>query len=522
MTLARVGAFAVFVVAGLVGALGLYLTWGLIATAWHPGSVHEAAFEQRRTVLTQPIPSVSPRTVAPQVTGSTASPPVGTDALPPSAPANKQLASLPPPSALPEPSGPAPVDVEVADPLVYPAGAGSTAQNGRGLTILHIGDSHTSADFLTGELRRRLWVRYGRGGTGYMTAGHPHIGVRSSTLKITASAGWTYKSLQRPDAHPEEFWLSGYDAIATAPGETMSFAADEPATFDMIEIEAIGQPGGGAIDIKLDGSLAAHYNLAATHVQPVVIRLLPKRAATDKVREVAVATTGAGTVSLASVSIYNNHSGLTYDSVGYVGAQATLLNKMSEKLLADDLARINPQIVVYSFGTNEASNEHLDIAQYTKNYERVINKIKTALPNAEIVLIGPPDFNELPASCGREKAAEAVCRHTPAEAPALANASALLPAGSDCAWHTPAKLAQIRDAERDIANRRGFTYWNWASIMPAECGAQQWLAANPPLMSRDHVHFTAEGYKKSAEQFLNVLVPVIEKVRVGADVVSNN
>jgi lysophospholipase L1-like esterase len=290
----------------------------------------------------------------------------------------------------------------------------------------------------------------------------------------------------------------------------------------MIEIEAIGQPGGGAIDIRLDGSLAAHYNLAATHIQPVVIRLLPKRAATDKVREVSVTTTAAGTVSLASVSIYNNHAGLTYDSVGYVGAQATLLNKMSGKLLADDLARINPQIVVYSFGTNEASNEHLDIAQYARSYERVINKIKAALPNAEIVLIGPPDFNELPTSCGRERAAEAVCRRTPAEGPTLASASAALSGGSDCAWHTPAKLAQIRDAERDIAKRRGFAYWNWASIMPAECGAHQWLTASPPLMSRDHVHFTAEGYKKSAEQFLNVLIPVIEKVRVGADVVSNN
>ena len=79
-------------------------------------------------------------------------------------------------------------------------GGTSTARNKRGLVILHIGDSHTSADFLTGELRRRLQARYGRGGTGYMTAGHPHIGVRSSTVKITASPGWTYKSLQRPDA----------------------------------------------------------------------------------------------------------------------------------------------------------------------------------------------------------------------------------------------------------------------------------------------------------------------------------
>src|SRR6185295_9703802 len=50
----------------------------------------------------------------------------------------------------------------------------------RGLVILQIGDSHTSADFLTGELRRRLQAKYGAGAPGYITAGQPHIGVRSS------------------------------------------------------------------------------------------------------------------------------------------------------------------------------------------------------------------------------------------------------------------------------------------------------------------------------------------------------
>jgi lysophospholipase L1-like esterase len=306
----------------------------------------------------------------------------------------------------------------------------------------------------------------------------------------------------------------------------MSFASEQPLIFDMIEIEAIGQPGGGSIDVKLDGNAATHYDLAATRIEPVVIRLLPEHGATDKLHEISITTAGPGLVSLASVSIYNNRGGVTYNSVGYVGAQASLLNKMSEKLFADDLVRINPQIVVLSFGTNEASNEHLDIAQYTKGYERLLGKIKATLPAAALVLIGPPDFDELPASCPKDKVAEAVCRPASTATGVAANAPAspttALASVPDCAWHTPAKLAQVRDAQRDIAKRRGLVYWNWASIMPGECGAHQWFSASPPLMSRDHVHFTAEGYKKSAEQFLNTLIPVIEKVRVGANAVPNN
>jgi lysophospholipase L1-like esterase len=532
MRLARAGALAIFVAVAAAGATGLYLTWSLVVAVLHPVSVREGAVEQKRTALTQPLAGTVPMATAPA-----GAPPTGAEPMRGVAQAPPADANPPPADSAPQPAAPSetasqpgatpPAPIEVEDPKVYPAGSASTAQSRRGLVILHIGDSHTSADFFTGDLRRRLQARYGRGGTGYMTAGHPHIGVRSSTMKITASPGWTYKSLQRPDARPGEFWLSGYDAIATVPGETMSFASEQPLAFDMIEIEAISQPGGGSIDIRLDGNVATHYDLAASRIEPAVIRLLPVHGAGEKLHEISITTAGTGTVSLASVSVYNNASGLTYNSVGYVGAQASLLNKLSEKLFADDLARINPQIVVLSFGTNEASNEHLDIAQYIKGYERVVNKIKTVLPAAAIVMIGPPDFNELPTSCSKDQAAEAVCRRAPADANVAANSAATgataLASAPECAWHTPAKLAQIRDAQRDLAKRRGLVYWNWASIMPAgECGAHQWFTASPPLMSRDHVHFTAEGYKKSAGEFLNTLIPVIEKVRVGTNVIPNN
>ena len=108
------------------------------------------------------------------------------------------------------------------------------------------------------------------------------------------------------------------------------------------------------------------------------------------------------------------------------------------------------------------------------------------------------------------------------EATASISSAQSAPAAPQCNWHTPAKLQQIRDVQRDIAKRYGLVYWNWASIMPRECGAHQWYTAQPSLMAKDHVHFTIAGYKKSAGEFLNTLIPIIEKVRVGANVIPNN
>jgi hypothetical protein len=154
------------------------------------------------------------------------------------APAVEPVREAPPPEAA---APPATENAQSADEDdsgdVTPTLEGRTKGGKRGLVILQLGDSHTSADFLTGELRKRLQARYGRGGPGYITAGHPHIGVRTSSLTVKASKGWTYKSLQRPDAETAQFWLSGYNAIASAAGETMSFASEKPQLFDTIEIE---------------------------------------------------------------------------------------------------------------------------------------------------------------------------------------------------------------------------------------------------------------------------------------------
>ena len=501
MRLSRVGIW-------LGGAAGVVV----LALAWNTWSVREPLPDKSGM---ERVVDAAPAIVPVQA-------PAPADPVAPAPSVVTQAPDPPPPTATPQTPEGEGTELEVADPVIItprPGAPGGSAGSRRGLVILQIGDSHTSADFLTGELRRRLQSRYGRGGPGYITAGKPHIGVRTSSLKVTASAGWSYKSLQRPDARPGEFWLAGYSAIATAAGETMSFASERAMIFDTIEVEAVAQPGGGEIEVKLDGKIEAVQDLSAKRIEPIIIRFLPGRAPTERVREISITTTKAGTANVASVAIYNSRSGVTYNSVGYVGATAGLVNKFDQKLFTSALQRIDPHIVVLAFGTNEAGNEALDIAVYGRSYQRVIDRIKEVLPAAVIVVVSPPDFNELPSQCRNGKAAEATCRRPASPDTVGANG---INGAAECAWRTPAKLQQVRDVQREIAQRHGLMYWNWASIMPRECGAHAWFTASPQLMAKDHVHFTIEGYKKSADQFLNTLIPIIEKVRVGANVIPNN
>jgi lysophospholipase L1-like esterase len=438
------------------------------------------------------------------------------------APAETRVANVPADNNAPAPTDTVAAKPAPASPPNNIASRSSNAPSGdaqkqRGLVILQIGDSHTAADYFSGEVRAKLQARYGNGGVGYIDAGKPTVGVRSGTMKVTASAGWAYHAIQRSD-NVAEFWMSGFNAVASASGEVLSFTSETPVPFDEIEIEALRQPGGGSIDISIDGTVKSSADLNGQAVESVVLRLKPDGTAADRVRQLEIRTRAPGTASISSIGIYQKQSGVSYNNVGYPGATIDLLNKFDATLFADDLRRLDPQIVVLVFGTNEASKPNLDAARYEKSYEKAVGRITAALPNARIVLVGPPDGAERPWHCAGKGPSDAACHPAPSSVP---GASTTEPA--DCEWHTIAHLDVVRDVEKRIAERHGFTYWNWASIMPGDCASQGWVSASPPLMTPDHVHFTPAGYVKGADIFLQqALVPLIERLQVRPNITAAN
>lgn len=400
----------------------------------------------------------------------------------------------------------------IETPRKVPPQKSRTTQR-KGITILQLGDSHTAADFMTGELRRVLQAKYGDGGAGYLIAGRPHAGVRSSAFRVSASDGWSYEALQR-SAENAKFWLSGFNAIAKEGGETISFRSDTPFNFDRIEVQALRQPKGGNIEIRIDGVLQSEVSLDGNVREPVVIQMVPERAGSDRLREISVTTKGEGIVNLASIAVYNRQAGISYSSVGFPGATVDILNKFDDVIFENELRRLNPQIVVLAFGTNEGFNDGLEIDRYRQSYESALGKIRRALPGVTIVMMAPPDAARGQKKQDGDEKNDSSARKSQAKATKEDG-----PCGD---WKTPANLNKVRDIQEQIAKRHKLVYWNWASIMPAECGADRWANMSPPLVAKDRVHFTMEGYRQTAAQFLKVLLPVIEQVRQSDDVVSNH
>lgn len=380
-----------------------------------------------------------------------------------------------------------PETVAEAEP---PEAAAATAK-GRDYVILQIGDSHTAADLFTGEVRDRLQAKFGAGGL-FLPPGIPKAGVQSAEFEIRADDAWSYKAMSATD-QPDRFWLSGYTASANQSGAMVSFMARGQQAFDSIDVSFLKTNGGGQADILLDDNVVDHVSLDGRPRLPLIRRLMPQNGKVGSFKTLKVVTTSGGPVELSGVFIDQRQSGVSYLSVGFPGARVTVLNRMSPENLANDMARIDPDMVVLAFGTNEGFDDNLDPADYKKTLTGIADLLKQGNAERKLVIVGPPP--------GARK--EDSCRD-------IRNACGTPPVAGAC-WAQPPKLSEVRDAEREVAQSVGAIFWDWSSVLPTACALEQGHLGDPPIFGPDRVHMTGRGYRDSADAFAQVLIPLVSK-----------
>lgn len=387
---------------------------------------------------------------------------------------------------------------------------GSGGVHMRRLTILQLGDSHTAADFFSGRVRERLQAAFGSGGDAYLVPGNPHIGVRSALFESLASDGWTYEALQKSDDH-RRFYLTGFNAVARHAGASLDLKSRDGQAYDRLEVAFLKQPGGGRADILIDGEPGGEVNLDGAAGERAVIDVnpTPRRSFHD----VTVRADSDAAVTVTGLKVGREGPGVSYMSLGFPGATVQLLQKLSTENLADDFRRLAPDYVVLAFGTNEGFDDNLDVRAYVAQYEAIVRRLQALRPGLRVVMIGPPDAARPAGGCHAAGVGED-CGVTKVALTAEVDGA--------CRFPTPPKLAEVRSAQRALAQRLGAEFWDWSSVMPPHCGALAWAAETPPLMGHDYVHMTLEGYRRSGDKFADFLIPLISGQRTDTHVVSND
>lgn len=331
--------------------------------------------------------------------------------------------------------------------------------------IIHYGDSHVAADILTAALRRKLQQRFGYGGTGFVLAGKPWTWYGRSGVQSFASDGWRVEGLGQSALTPAgQFGLGGVSLATEKANQWLSMQS----ACGRFDIYLMKQPSGGAVDVLLDGKeIYQKVSLAAKETQAIYLTVEAKTAGNHLLE---IRTTTNGAVKIFGVAIEQNQAGIVYDVLGINGARVYRPLLWDWQILADNLTRRAPALIIIAYGSNEIGDKDLNLDEYSEKFADFLGKLQMAVPQASLLVIAPPE---------RAAMVQGI-------------------------WKPLPQMSGLVATQRKVALKSGAAFWNLFQAMGGTGSIERWHKQS--LAQADRVHLTKAGYQVVADMLYTELM----------------
>lgn len=366
----------------------------------------------------------------------------------------------------PPPPAPNPTDKDIQDPSgslapFYAALARTEAKQPGAITrISHYGDSPITNDVITGTVRHALQVQYGDSGHGFILIGRPWESYVHQSISFSGS-DWDNDHLMAPKGGRGLFGFGGVSFTANGPGKSVKYGpapdGDTGKNFAHIDVYFLKQSNGGDFGVSVNGGDPQTVSTQGPDDESgfAEVKAPGPGPNTFEIRS------GNGPIRLFGAVLENDDPGVTYDSLGIIGAYAGLLaTTMNEQHWAAQLQHRKPNLVIINYGTNEsqyASDEQM--AVYDRNLREVIRRIRAAVPDAAILIMSPMDR-------GKRQGGQII---------------------------THPAIPKIVAMQQNVALSTGCAFFNMYQAMGGDGTMARWYASKPRLVSEDLIHPSGAG-----------------------------
>ena len=324
----------------------------------------------------------------------------------------------------------------------------------RVVSIVHIGDSHMQADFLSDRVRDGLQQFFGNAGRGLIFPYKLALSNAPDDIFSSSNARWEFNRI----AHPE---------IAIAPGIS-GYTIRTRAPNASISISLQSDPVNGA---QCFDRLRFFTDSNTWRFRPIGLDTAVVLEGLNRVVQMS-GSASAFTLSSDSsvekafygVSLEKSQSGVIYHTIGVNGARYDQYNLAD--LFWQQLPELKADLYIVSLGTNEAQHAAFISSSFEREITQFIEKLRQSSPDAAILITTPPDTYKNRRYVNRV----------------------------------------LRDFNQYLAaycNKHRIPYWDLYRITNGHGSARNW--AQRGLMSRDRIHFTAAGYRLQGDLLLNAL-----------------
>jgi lysophospholipase L1-like esterase len=332
------------------------------------------------------------------------------------------------------------------------------------VTILHYGDSPTTADLITGDVRAQLQERFGDAGRGYTLIAKPWAWYGHRGVEIS-DHGWKIRhgvGLMR-----EGVYGLGGAAFEGQPGAWSKFRLTESQQ-SAVNVEYLARPGGGSFAVEADDRQLADQSTDSQAQIALSLHVeLPPGTKTVSIRPTS------GTVTLFGADFRRGNTGLLYDSLGLNGATTSVVARVLQPVIwKQELDFASPALVVINYGSNESSFGSFVHKQYAGELRLAIQRVRANAPGASILIMSPMDRGER--------------------------------SGLD-EIKTMATIPEIVAIQRQVAAETHVAFFDTYDAMGGDGTMARWYAASPRLVTADLLHPTPQGATIVAGLFVDQL-----------------
>lgn len=290
-----------------------------------------------------------------------------------------------PPRPLEDPSG------RALDPFFAALRAAERKDSGGLARITYFGDSIVAGDFITATLRRKLQRRFGDAGHGFMLMANAWPGYFHNDVTRFAAPGWQVSRVVGPFARDGLYGLGGVSFRSEGPGVFSRFGTAKSGSFgravSKFALDYLEQPGGGKIEVKLDGVRAEVVDTRAEAAKSA-LKIYP---VPDGEHELEVRALSAN-ARVFGVWMERDAPGVVLDAIGIQGCRIRFLDQSDDAHFAEQLRLRSPSLTVFQYGMNESEDGELyPLDQYEATMKGLLEQVRRALPESSCLLIGPMD-----------------------------------------------------------------------------------------------------------------------------------
>jgi lysophospholipase L1-like esterase len=257
-------------------------------------------------------------------------------------------------------------------------------QAGAVTQILHYGDSPTTADLITADVRALFQKQFGDAGHGFALIAKPWAWYGHRGIEVRGS-GWRMDAANQIELRDGLFGLGGV-SFRGSDGASARITVKD-GSHQSVEVSYLKQPQGGSFALYVEDQPLGTIDTNSEGNEPGFATFpIPEGSRKFEIKDVH------GNVRLFGVRFGKQTTGVVYNSLGLNGASVTVLGRqMNEAHWAAELQHARPDLVILNYGTNESVYAAYVDTSYEKELRLAIGRLQRALPGSSIMVMSPMD-----------------------------------------------------------------------------------------------------------------------------------